>query len=211
MVSSRHVSPTQVLLYVPNLIGYARVGLLVASLFFALGQPVVFLALYAASFLLDAADGHAARLLDQTSKFGAVLDMATDRVATNALVLTLSHLYREYIVWFQLLCILDLGSHWLRMYASLLDGAASHKHASPERDGHLVTLYYTNRLVLGGVCLLNEFFYIGLYALFHFSGSPAARLLVLVTAPVFAFKQYLSIMQLLNSCRAIVEHDAHDK
>ncbi len=204
------VSSTQVFLYVPNLIGYARVALLLASLFFALGQPLVFLALYTASFLLDAADGHAARLLGQTSRFGAVLDMATDRVATNALVLTLSHLFPAFVVWFQLLCILDLGSHWLRMYASLLDGA-SHKQASPERDGHLVTLYYTNRLVLGGVCLLNEFFYIALYCLFHFPAISAVKVVLIVCAPVFALKQYLSFMQLLNSCRAIVAHDVHPK
>ena len=34
---------------------------------------------YGISCLLDAADGHAARALGQTSKFGAVLDMVTDR------------------------------------------------------------------------------------------------------------------------------------
>jgi CDP-diacylglycerol--inositol 3-phosphatidyltransferase len=34
---------------------------------------------YGVSCLLDAADGHAARALQQTSKFGAVLDMVTDR------------------------------------------------------------------------------------------------------------------------------------
>lgn len=34
---------------------------------------------YGISCLLDAADGHAARALKQTSKFGAVLDMVTDR------------------------------------------------------------------------------------------------------------------------------------
>ena len=31
------------------------------------------------SGLLDAVDGHAARLLGQSSKFGAMLDMLTDR------------------------------------------------------------------------------------------------------------------------------------
>lgn len=36
---------------------------------------------YAISQLLDAADGHAARALGQASKFGAVLDMVTDRYA----------------------------------------------------------------------------------------------------------------------------------
>jgi CDP-diacylglycerol--inositol 3-phosphatidyltransferase len=34
---------------------------------------------YSISALLDAADGHAARALGQTSKFGAVLDMVVDR------------------------------------------------------------------------------------------------------------------------------------
>ena len=34
---------------------------------------------YCISQLLDAVDGHAARYLGQASKFGAVLDMVTDR------------------------------------------------------------------------------------------------------------------------------------
>lgn len=34
------------------------------------------------SGLLDAVDGHAARMLNQSSKFGAMLDMLTDRCAT---------------------------------------------------------------------------------------------------------------------------------
>lgn len=34
---------------------------------------------YCISCLLDAVDGQAARALNQTSKFGAVLDMVTDR------------------------------------------------------------------------------------------------------------------------------------
>jgi CDP-diacylglycerol--inositol 3-phosphatidyltransferase len=61
---------TTVLLYVPNLIGYARVVLMLASFFFAFDRPLVFLGLYWMSFLLDAADGHAARLLNQSSKVG---------------------------------------------------------------------------------------------------------------------------------------------
>ena len=56
-----------VFLYVPNLIGYARVAGMVASFFFW-RQPVVFLALYWLSFVLDAADGYAARRLGQMSK-----------------------------------------------------------------------------------------------------------------------------------------------
>ena len=43
---------------------------------------------YGISCLLDAADGHAARALGQTSKFGAVLDMVTDRCAALLRVFT---------------------------------------------------------------------------------------------------------------------------
>jgi CDP-diacylglycerol--inositol 3-phosphatidyltransferase len=41
--------------------------------------PKICTALYAVSSFLDVADGQAARRLGQTSKFGAVLDMVTDR------------------------------------------------------------------------------------------------------------------------------------
>jgi hypothetical protein len=37
---------------------------------------------YWLSYFLDAFDGYAARLLDQGTKFGALLDMVTDRFAT---------------------------------------------------------------------------------------------------------------------------------
>lgn len=39
--------------------------------------------LYGVSCLLDAVDGMAARALNQTSKFGAVLDMVTDRCVST--------------------------------------------------------------------------------------------------------------------------------
>lgn len=42
-------------------------------------HPKLFTALYFLSSILDVADGQAARALKQTSKFGAVLDMVTDR------------------------------------------------------------------------------------------------------------------------------------
>ena len=40
---------------------------------------------YCISQLLDAVDGHAARYLGQASKFGAVLDMVTDRYLPTSL------------------------------------------------------------------------------------------------------------------------------
>ena len=79
-------------LFAANLIGYARVALGVAAFAFAFaprGDAAAlgaFVALYFVSYALDAVDGVAARALKQTSAFGAVLDMATDRVCTAGLL-----------------------------------------------------------------------------------------------------------------------------
>ncbi|GJJ12095.1 hypothetical protein Clacol_006336 [Clathrus columnatus] len=68
-----------VFLFVPNLIGYTRIILAGLSLQFMSYHPRYCTILYGISCLLDAVDGHAARALGQSSKFGAVLDMVTDR------------------------------------------------------------------------------------------------------------------------------------
>jgi CDP-diacylglycerol--inositol 3-phosphatidyltransferase len=88
-----------VFLFVPNLIGkspyitdrsgrdlilsrttgYTRVILAAFSLHYMRSHPKFCSVLYGVSCLLDAVDGQAARALGQTSKFGAVLDMVTDR------------------------------------------------------------------------------------------------------------------------------------
>lgn len=59
--------------------GYARIVLAALSLYYMKSQPKTCTLLYGVSCLLDAADGQAARMLGQSTKFGAVLDMVTDR------------------------------------------------------------------------------------------------------------------------------------
>ena len=63
-------------LFAPNLIGYARVALLVAAVLVSTSpaRTDAFFALYFLSYALDAVDGPVARALGQTTRFGAVLD-----------------------------------------------------------------------------------------------------------------------------------------
>ena len=68
-----------VYLFVPNLIGYVRVITAAASLIIMPSHPKMCTLVYFISCILDVFDGMAARALGQTSKFGAVLDMVTDR------------------------------------------------------------------------------------------------------------------------------------
>ncbi len=106
-----------VFLFVPNLIGYARVILAASSLFFMSYHPKACTALYGISCLLDAVDGQAARALGQTSKFGAVLDMVTDRCTTACLLSFLSSAYPKWALLFQFLIVLDFSSHYIHMYS----------------------------------------------------------------------------------------------
>ena len=64
--------------------GYTRIILAAVALNYMPKSPLVATVLYGLSCLLDAIDGHAARLLHQTSRFGAVLDMITDRLVMLA-------------------------------------------------------------------------------------------------------------------------------
>jgi len=152
------VSTTQVLLYVPNLIGYARILLLLASLPFMLSDPWTTAGLYMLSALLDAFDGHAARLLNQCTKFGAMLDQLTDRAATSMLLMALSVLYPKYIIWFQLSMGLDIVAHWLHLHTTQELGKGSHKAFGPDANP-ILRIYYTNRKVLFAMCAGNEIFY----------------------------------------------------
>lgn len=75
-----------VFLFWPNIIGYWRIVLAIASLYYMNLHPRTCSLLYSVSCLLDALDGYAARYLDQSTRFGAVLDMVTDRCTTACLL-----------------------------------------------------------------------------------------------------------------------------
>lgn len=98
--------------FVPNLIGYARVALAFLGYHFALIDWRTTVGAYLLSQGLDAADGIAARMLGQSSDFGAVLDMVTDRASTACLCIVLGHMYPELILTLTGLIMLDSFSHW---------------------------------------------------------------------------------------------------
>lgn len=87
-----------VLVYVPNLIGYSRVSCTLAGLLLMMAYPRFWLVatlLYAASFVGDLFDGLVARKLNQTSTFGGLLDMVTDRCSTLGLLYVLGGDYSK--------------------------------------------------------------------------------------------------------------------
>lgn len=208
------VQKTQVYTFVPNLIGFSRVILLILSFFSMKDYPTLTMGIfYSMSCLLDAFDGYYARKFGQSTSFGAVLDMITDRSSTCSLIVFLSILYPEFCIIFQILLSLDLSSHYVHMYAQLSSGSESHKKLSKDANW-LLKLYYENRTFLFLVCAFNEIFYVSLY-LYHFdyfylpyTNLDFSLILIVVSAPVWFFKQVCNVIQLINASDMLAELDA---
>ncbi|KAB8271010.1 phosphatidylinositol synthase [Aspergillus minisclerotigenes] len=173
--------PTQenVFLFVPNLIGYTRIVFAVASLYYMPLHPRTCSLLYSVSCLLDALDGAAARRLEQSTRFGAVLDMITDRCTTTCLLVFLASAFPRWSIIYQGLIGLDYSSHYIHMYATLAMGGSrqSHKNIDENRPW-VMRLYYSNTYVLFTVCALNELFFIALYLLSFSSPTLVPSLLM---------------------------------
>ncbi|VUZ48451.1 unnamed protein product [Hymenolepis diminuta] len=136
-----------IFLFVPNIIGYARILLLIAACWYMPLDPIRAIVAYFLSALLDAVDGHAARLLNQSTKFGAMLDMLSDRCTTMCLLFVLGTFYPRYLLLFQLSAAIDIASHWLHVHVSIQSGSSSHK--TIDLDGNsLLRIYYTNRVYI---------------------------------------------------------------
>jgi CDP-diacylglycerol--inositol 3-phosphatidyltransferase len=215
--ASGATSVTDVYLYAPNLIGYTRIALLIAAFSVAGDNAVLFYACYFVSSWLDAVDGHVARLYGQSSRFGAVLDMLTDRCATASLCVVLAGFFPAYASAFRALIALDFASHYTHMYATLLLQKESHKQIDPSQNWFL-RLYYHNRLVLGLMCAANEGFFLSLYMVHFLPGTVLPLPLVgptpffvAFTALCFPFmvvKQILSVIQWHGACQEIARFDA---
>ena len=157
------VTPTQILCYYANIMDYFRIIAAMYAFYVSKKDPICFIICYFISFILDAFDGMVARAAHQTSKLGATLDMVTDRISTAGLLAVLSGFYPDYSTYFVYLIMLDVGSHWLQTHSGFLVNIKNDNHKNLGEKFFLLRLYYTNRNVLGVVCLGAEVFLLLLY------------------------------------------------
>jgi CDP-diacylglycerol--inositol 3-phosphatidyltransferase len=210
-----------VFLFVPNLIGYTRVILAALAMHYMNYHPKYSTFAYCISQLLDAVDGHAARYLGQASKFGAVLDMVTDRATTSCLLCYLSSVYPQYALVFQFLIALDFSSHYMHMYSSLVTGSKSHKLVTSDVS-RILWFYYNDPTTLFLICAGNELFFVSLY-LAHWVTTPVPvpisaslpflagltwpELIALICFPISALKNIINIVQLWKASKILVGVD----
>ncbi|KAI1896344.1 hypothetical protein AGOR_G00093830 [Albula goreensis] len=200
-----------IFLFVPNLIGYARIVLALLAFYFMPWCPVPAVLCYLLSALLDAFDGHAARALNQSTKFGAMLDMLTDRCATMCLLVNLALLYPSYTFLFQLSMSLDVASHWLHLHSSMMKGASSHK--TIDLSGNpILRIYYTSKSVLFVMCMGNELFFCLLYIMYHIEEQNVwLQVLLGVCGVICALKSGISLLHLITASRNMAAIDLADR
>lgn len=212
------ITPLQVCLFWPNIIGYLRVLLSLASFIIFGSSPAVFLVCYALSFSLDMADGMVARYTDQCSQFGTIFDMLTDRASTAGFLVVLNRVAQPMPDWFTTLCafliFLDVASHFCRMYVSLFFRKQSHKDTS-DAIFSLLRLYYSNRTVMGAFCVGQEFSYLLFYAYCFYSKVVWLRGFILpllfLTGALNAMKQLVNVQQLLDGLHHLAVFDAEER
>lgn len=173
-----------------NCISYTRIVLLLASV--VQSQTNWFFPLYAASYILDAFDGYVARLMNETSQFGAVMDMVTDRVSTALLLSLLQKPFWLFIM------ILDIASHWV--YTHSIDKSKSHKQSK-----HTFLSWYYTPVNLFLVCFFTELYcFLNLMSERNSVWIPVQSVYIF-SGCVFGIKQiinfthlYLGVKNLLN-------------
>ncbi|KAJ2137629.1 phosphatidylinositol synthase 1 (CDP-alcohol phosphatidyltransferase1) [Coemansia sp. RSA 678] len=206
------VSYLDVFWFVPNLIGYTRVGLAAAAVFgMYYEHPFLTFVAYGISEFLDVADGYYARKLGQCSKLGEVLDMVTDRCTTTVLLVYLAQLYQSNMLalLFCFIVSLDISSHYMQMYSQLVTGKTNHKEMGD--DSHwILKAYYTDRRVLFAFCFGNEAFFLLLY-LNKYLPTYALYLsvpLTLAAFPISFIKNAINVVQLYESASDLARLDA---
>lgn len=68
--------------------------------------------------------------------------MVTDRCATTCLIVVLGYFYPAWMILWQTLIALDISSHWVQMYSSLLHGESTHK-VTDLAANPIMRFYYT--------------------------------------------------------------------
>ncbi|KAJ3639251.1 hypothetical protein Zmor_003931 [Zophobas morio] len=204
-----------VFIFVPNIIGYARVILALISFYYMPTNYVLAVVCYVTSALLDAFDGHAARYFNQSTKFGAMLDQLTDRCGTMGLCMVLAKFYPDYMFWFILSCCIDIACHWIYLHSSILQGKSSHKFIDMS-ENPIMNIYYTNRTVLFWMCAGNEAFYASLYLLYFTEGPTLIglslfRVVLYLSAPIAIVKSGISLLHLVVASKNIAIIDINER
>ncbi|XP_068747998.1 CDP-diacylglycerol--inositol 3-phosphatidyltransferase-like isoform X1 [Montipora capricornis] len=188
-------------LFVPNLIGYARIVLNLLAFYFMLRKPYVTVVLhFTGGFLLDVVDGITARHLDQCSKFGDLLDMLVDRCGRIGMLMGLCVLYPQHLFAFQLVACLEIAGCWSNHYrCALLSNQHQVFQKTRATDPWILKIFFQEPICSFAIC--GQDTCVAMCYLLHFSPGPTVtlagsshslwRVLAWLGVPFFVYRQVL--------------------
>lgn len=197
-------STSSPLLFIPNLIGYCRLILLMGVVAFALSHPAVTFFLYFISGNLDAIDGFCARKLKQESRIGMILDYAIDRASVAIIFLILSILYIHQWAFFCFLLMLDIFSHICQVYSTVFTKLQNHKLVG-KQQGFILGVYYSNRTILYFTCASHDLWLASLY-LYYFYPWHSILYISLIFLPGFIFKVIVHLYQIISVFKTVSQY-----
>jgi CDP-diacylglycerol--inositol 3-phosphatidyltransferase len=211
----KEVTASDVLLFYPNLIGYARVIFMIMSLWYMVEKEwKKTLLFYLLAFGGDVVDGYVARAFKQSSQYGGVLDMVTDRVSTCGFLVMLTQFeeYKKYTFAFAMLIIIDISSHWFHV----MSVSAHHKSKEALEDRNVfLKWYYSIYPLFGYCCVGTEMFYVFLYVLAAVDPNPYKEIVEKICwygcFPACIMKQFVNFVQLASAAHHIAEKDASER
>ncbi|MEN2497137.1 MAG: MCM DNA helicase complex subunit [Marteilia pararefringens] len=197
--------PRDILLYIPNIIGYVRLILFFISIYLIINKCFFGILIYSLAAYLDSWDGYYARKYNQTTLFGSVFDMVLDRTSTIGLQIAILTFYPSLALPFVFLITLDIMSHW---YSTSLGFIIKSSHKELAYGSRLMEIYYSNKNVLFVLCLMNEMTYISLAA-YNITTNAILKKFSIVflvfSFPLMVIKNVINVMQLVASVRVFME------
>jgi phosphatidylglycerophosphate synthase len=117
-------------LYIPNLLGYMRILLAFVGLHYSATRPVDAVVVWIFSSLLDLIDGKVARVFNQCSTLGVLVDIAADNVLRTSIWLAVV----AQDDWYRVPATMIICMEWTTMICTQLHATQSGKHWKEQRD-----------------------------------------------------------------------------
>ena len=160
-----------VALYIPNLMGYARILSAFIGLYLSPTQPVAAIWTWLASASLDLFDGIIARALNQTSSLGILIDICADNILRSSI--WMAAVVSQNNPSTMIIACLFISVEWITMLATQLS-ADVHWKEERDEDRWLVQKCFSNNFrnplgifVMYGLFSAGMWTYGSSYQVFH--------------------------------------------
>lgn len=143
--------------FIPNILDYARILFLISVVVIFPIHPWFGIGLYVINSVLDMLDGTLARLLNQQSKLGALLDFSIDRASITILLAGCVWAYPHLFSLFVAVMALDIASHFAICYAGAYNNGSHLKFIS--QGSMLLSLFSQKSWIRYLICTSHDTFF----------------------------------------------------